>query len=216
MSTRPARRIVFVRTQQGAVLFVALVFLVLITLLGLTATGTSVLQERMTGGMRSGQMALMGSESGLRGAEFNVWYSPQLSAAGNNLSLYCSSDGSGGCYRADKDGKYALDTSTFSTSTSWSSVSTNGGTAYSTSLTGLTGAEQSASLAAQPQYLIQLVGPDLPPGSNGQVVGSNQQQNGGTNSVTKYIYTITARGAGGSTNTVRIVQSTFAAVLPQY
>jgi type IV pilus assembly protein PilX len=80
----------------------------------------------------------------------------------------------------------------------------------------LTGTTQSASLGAQPQYLIQLVGPDLPPGSTGQVVGSNQQQNGGNNTVTKYIYTITARGAGGSTNTVRVVQSTFAAVLPQY
>ena len=39
--------------QQGAVLFVALVFLVLITLLGLTAASTSILQERMTGGMRN-------------------------------------------------------------------------------------------------------------------------------------------------------------------
>ena len=202
--------------QRGAVLFVALIFLVLLTLLGLTATSTSVLQERMTGGMRSGQMALMGAESGMRGAEFNVWYAPQLSAAGNNLTLYCSSDGSGGCYSPDQAGNYSSGISTFATASTWTSTSANGGTAYTPVLTGLTGSSASASLGAQPQYLIQLVGADLPPGSTGQVVGSNQQQNGGNNTVTKYIYTITARGAGGSTNTVRVVQSTFAAVLPQY
>lgn len=202
--------------QRGAVLFVALIMMVLLTLLGLTATSTSVLQERMTGGMRSGQMALMGAESGLRGAEFTVWYSPQTSSVGNKLTLYCSSDGSGGCYSPDQTGNYASGTSTFATANTWTATADNGGTAYSTSLTGLTGTAQSASLGAQPQYLIQLVGADLPPGSTGQVVGSNQQQNGGNNTVTKYIYTITARGAGGSTNTVRVVQSTFAAVLPQY
>ncbi|MBS0487131.1 MAG: pilus assembly protein PilX, partial [Proteobacteria bacterium] len=53
--------------QQGAVLFVALVFLILITLLGLTASGTSILQERMAGGLRNGQMGLMGAETALRG-----------------------------------------------------------------------------------------------------------------------------------------------------
>ena len=42
------------RHQHGAVLFVALVFLILITLLALTATGTSILQEKMTGGMIPG------------------------------------------------------------------------------------------------------------------------------------------------------------------
>src|SRR5690242_19298282 len=57
------------RHQRGAILFVALVFLILITLLALTATGTSILQEKMTGGMRNRQLGLMGSESGLRGGE---------------------------------------------------------------------------------------------------------------------------------------------------
>lgn len=204
------------RAQRGAVLFVALIFLVLLTLLGLTASGTSVMQERMTGGMRSAQMALMGSESALRGAEFNIWLAPQTSASANKLTLYCSSDGSGGCYAPDQTGNYAASTATFDTATTWTSTGSDGGTAYAPSLTGLSGAAQSASLAAQPQYLIRLIGPDLPPGSSGQVVGSNQQQNGGNNNMTKYIYTITARGAGGSTNTVRVVQSTFAAVLAQY
>jgi len=54
--------------QRGAVLFVALIFLILLTLLGLAASGNSILQERMTGGVRNRQLALMGAESGARGA----------------------------------------------------------------------------------------------------------------------------------------------------
>lgn len=46
------------RDQRGAVLFVALVFLILLTLLALTATSTSILQEKMTGGMRNRQLSL--------------------------------------------------------------------------------------------------------------------------------------------------------------
>ena len=54
------------RRQRGAVLFVALVFLVLLTLLAVAGMGTSILQERMTGGMRNSQLAQMGAETGLR------------------------------------------------------------------------------------------------------------------------------------------------------
>jgi len=61
--------------QRGAVLFVALVFLLLLTLLGVTASSTSILQERMTGGMRNAHLAGIGTESGLRGGEVDLWAS---------------------------------------------------------------------------------------------------------------------------------------------
>ena len=51
-----------IRQQGGAVLFVALVFLILLTLLALTATGTSILQEKMTGNMRNAS-SLLGAEA---------------------------------------------------------------------------------------------------------------------------------------------------------
>ena len=54
-------------------LFVALVFLVILTLLGLTAAGTSILQERMTGGMHNAEMAMMGSHSALHHGDLDLW-----------------------------------------------------------------------------------------------------------------------------------------------
>ncbi|MBS0590846.1 MAG: hypothetical protein JSR65_09440 [Proteobacteria bacterium] len=205
------------RAQRGAVLFVALIFLVLLTLLGLTASGSSMLQERMTGGMRNGEMALMGAESGQRGAEFNLWIAAQTSAANSSLSLYCTYNGDGGCFLPDATNQYAASIGTFATTTTWPSApAPTGVTTYATTLTGLTGASQSASLAAQPQSIVKLVGPDLPPGSIGHAGGSLLQQDGGPNNSTKYIYDIVARSPGGSANTMRAVESTFASVKASY
>jgi Tfp pilus assembly protein PilX len=83
------------KSQQGAVLFVALVFLVLITLLGLTASSTSILQERMTGGLRNGQLGLMGAETAARGAEAWLW-----NLSNNNGKINCGYNGgdNGFCY----------------------------------------------------------------------------------------------------------------------
>ncbi|HVJ62548.1 MAG TPA: PilX N-terminal domain-containing pilus assembly protein, partial [Tahibacter sp.] len=53
------------RQQRGAVLFVAMIFLILITVMAVTASWNSVLQERMTGGMRNRQLGMLGAESAL-------------------------------------------------------------------------------------------------------------------------------------------------------
>lgn len=212
----PIRPIPLPRRQRGAVLFVALMFLILLVLLGMTASSSAVLQEGMTGGMRSGQMALMGAESALRGAEFNLWIAAQTSAAGNKLTLYCSYDGSGGCYMPDGSNNFSSTTSNFATATMWSPSTATGGTDYAPVLTGQSGSSLSANLAAQPQYLIKMLGPDLPPGSTGRAGGSLLQQNGGPNNQTKYIYGITARSPGGTANTLRVAQSTFASIKPSY
>lgn len=203
--------------QRGAVLFVALVFLVLLTLLGLTAAGTSVLQERMVGGMRNSQMAMMGAESALRGGEFSIWIAPQSSAAANRLSLYCSVNGTGGCYAPLSDYSYDTKVQQFRSTQTWMSASSDGGTVYTPTVSSLSGSTKSASLAEQPQYLIQMVGPDLPAGSSGGAGGSLQQQYGnGPGNQTKFIYTITARSTGGSSNVVRVAESTFSALRAQY
>lgn len=61
--------------QRGAVLIVGLMFLVLITLVAITALGSTVLQERMTSGQRNESLAFNGSESALRGGELSLWNS---------------------------------------------------------------------------------------------------------------------------------------------
>ena len=204
------------RAQRGAVLFVALIFMVLLTLLGLAATGSSVLQERMTGGMRNAQMAQMGSESAMRGAEFLIWIAPQNSASGNKLTLFCSTDGTGGCYSASTNNTFSSNVNSFRTAQAWT-ASMTGASTYSSTVSGLTGANQAASLAGQPQFMIQMTGPDLPAGSTGGAGGSLQQQYGnGPGNQTKFIYAITARSAGGTANVLRSTESTFAALRAQY
>lgn len=56
-------------TQRGAVLVVSLLLLLVMTLLGLGASQSTRLQERMAGNQRDMEAALQGSEGSLRGAE---------------------------------------------------------------------------------------------------------------------------------------------------
>jgi type IV pilus assembly protein PilX len=56
-------------TQRGSTLGVSLIFLVLLTLLGLTAMQDTGLQERMAGNARDKDIALQAGEAALRDAE---------------------------------------------------------------------------------------------------------------------------------------------------
>jgi type IV pilus assembly protein PilX len=55
--------------QRGAALIVALVFLIVLTLLGVSSMRTSTLQERMAGNLRDSNLAFQAAEAGLREAE---------------------------------------------------------------------------------------------------------------------------------------------------
>jgi type IV pilus assembly protein PilX len=57
------------RYQGGAVLIVALVFLIVLTLLGVSAMRMTTLQEQMAGNLRDSNLAFQASESALREAE---------------------------------------------------------------------------------------------------------------------------------------------------
>ncbi len=54
--------------QRGAVLVTALVFLVILTLLGITSMSTNTLEERMAGNAQDANRAFQAAESGLRAA----------------------------------------------------------------------------------------------------------------------------------------------------
>jgi Tfp pilus assembly protein PilX len=58
--------------QKGSVLFIALTFLVVITLMGLSGMQTATLQERMAGGERDYSIALQVAEMALRDAEHDL------------------------------------------------------------------------------------------------------------------------------------------------
>ncbi len=69
--TVPGFRMTGVGRQRGAVLIVSLIFLLLMTLIGVTAMQTTTLQERMAGNMRDQNLAFQAAEAALRQGE--VW-----------------------------------------------------------------------------------------------------------------------------------------------
>lgn len=203
------------RLQRGTVLFVALVFLILLTLLAVTATGTSIMQERMTGSMRNGQLGLMGSESALRGAEFYIWnLSEESRSSSDGLKMYCGYEGLLGCYKRTY-GKTKSTVQVFRKAQGEIPAASDGGIAYTPDLSGLSGDEASANLASQPRYLIEDIGADKMPGTSGRMEGARQPEGGVDDTDSRRVYRITARSHGGSDAVVRITESSFVALAPK-
>jgi type IV pilus assembly protein PilX len=219
--TRQYSPIRFPHAARGAVLFVALVFLVLLTLLGLTAASTSVLQERMTGGMRNGQLGLMGAESAARGAESALW---NLSQNNGKLNCFYNGGDSGFCYSPQSyPGSDGISTvllsnpkiATFRTSPTWLSSFTGAATYALTMNSGL----GTANLAQQPQYILEYTGKVTAPGTplsgeGGSAVGRYGQFDKGPGGQDLYSYRITSRSTGGSDASVRVVETYFGSGVP--
>lgn len=205
------------RTQRGAVLVVALIFLLLLTILAISATGRSMLQERMAGGLRNAQQAQMSAQTALRGAEWTLWKNT------TNLvgtPLLCGSGVlAGSCYKYDPTNTALYgNTGTVTQFRHGQGWITTGATAYkgpsgSVDYTTLSGTYQTAQLAENPVYMIEDLGVELPAGISSGLheSGATGPTGGGYTSTTRHIYRITARATGGSPNTVRVLQSTFAA-----
>ncbi|MEM7053396.1 MAG: PilX N-terminal domain-containing pilus assembly protein [Pseudomonadota bacterium] len=60
------------KQQQGAALFISLMFLIILTLIGISAANVSVMQERMAGNVRETNDAFQRAESTLRAIEENL------------------------------------------------------------------------------------------------------------------------------------------------
>lgn len=216
------------RVQRGAVLFVALIFMVLITLLGLTTASTSVLQERMTGGLRNGQLAMMGAQSAERGVESLIWNKSNDSTL--NKLICGATGGLDHCYEVSNSAG-VVDAATGAASNSASVISgtvtnfqrshtwiTTGAAQYGTDMTGLTGSRATASLANQPVYIIEHLGVVLPPGSPPSGSGGSLLpiDSGTSSNQTLHGYRITARSTGANAGSNRVVQSLFVALPPSH
>lgn len=203
--------------QRGAVLFVAMVFLILLTLLGLAASGNSVLQERMTGGARNRQLAMLGSESAVRGGEAMIWNAPATANLSNGGMAFptcvggapqpCVWDQSG----VEIHKVTRAPVNNFRKARNWE---TNGSMAYAPVLSGLTGTLETASIAVQPRLMFEELGLDKGgQQGTGRMGGSNDQELGGATQPLRRMYRITARSQGGSGEAAirmtEIVYSTF-------
>lgn len=79
--------------QEGFVLISALMFMIVLTVLGLSIMGTHTLEERMSGFFRDRQLALESAESGLREAERDILYGSRLIAGAQGFVQGCSNEG---------------------------------------------------------------------------------------------------------------------------
>lgn len=195
--------------QRGAVLFLAMVFLILLAVLAVTASSTSIMQERMTGAMRNRQLGLMGAESTLRGGEQFLW---NLSFDIRQPLPPClGSSTTGDCvYMVGRDGVLNPKAQAFRTSRTWLNPATDGARAYPQDLTLLSGSAITANLAAQPRYMIEYLGPaSQPPFRSG---GALFPQSTTSRVGEHHLYRITARSQGGTGAVVRVAESYYSAM----
>ena len=71
------------RRQRGAALLTGLIFMVILTLLGITAARMAGLEERMSGNMRDRSLAMQAAERALRDAEQDIKNSGRVSGLTN-------------------------------------------------------------------------------------------------------------------------------------
>jgi type IV pilus assembly protein PilX len=197
------------------VLVVALIFLLLLTMLALSATGRSLLQERMAGGLRNAQQAEMSADNALRGAEWRLWTS--TSKVGGHLDCQngqlSSADACVNYSPGNPPYEAGGTVTQFLSSAGW----VDGiGKEYKGTLgdDGYTSASdddmKTAILAKNPRYIIEDMGRETPPGGGPQhESGASGPDNNGPGQLNTHVYRITARATGGSENTVRVLQSTF-------
>ncbi|MGE4070096.1 MAG: PilX N-terminal domain-containing pilus assembly protein [Lysobacterales bacterium] len=197
--------------QHGAVLFLSLIFLVLISILALTATSTSIMQERMVGGLRNRQLGLMGAETALRGGEEFLWnlnfngnQQPLPPCIGNSTGLDC-------LYQPQPSGLLDPTVQAFRSSTEWISPASDGGKPYARDLTSLTGDSITANIATQPRYLIEWLGVNRPP-SLGATGGGKYPVGGPARPGESHFYRITGRSQGGTDAVIRVSESYYTAL----
>lgn len=192
--------------QRGATLIVGLIFMVALTLLGVMAMKSTLLQERMAGGSRDHSLAFQAAEAALRDAKRDIL---RLRVDGTPCTV-----GGAGCRTVDHVGVAGA--------TEYKSNCLNGlcrdnpcvgGYAFgagphiafpmtaapSVEYGTFTGAADIAGVAAQPRYLIEyFTRPDsvTPPGACA--------------AEDIPMYRITARAVGANLNTVVMLQEVFA------
>jgi type IV pilus assembly protein PilX len=178
--------------QNGATLFTALIFLIMLTMLGVNVAQHSVLEERMSGNTRSRDLAFQAAEAALKQVEKNL-------IVGENLRQYIPGNPANTtsgtviapgfrninvCLPNSADywnGSGANDCNGTSRSFSWS-AGTNTSTAREPAAT-------LNQIASQPMYVVERY-PNAADGTEK--------------------YRVTARAVGGDSNTVVILQTIIA------
>ena len=173
-----------VNKQQGAVLVVSLILLLVMTLLALSAMRSTTLEERMGGNARNQETAFQAAEAVLRAGE--------LSLLVYTTEPIASSDGSTDIWVLDAPDPDSTN------STAWWKESTRDSAWWATKAEVYTGTLD--GVASDPMYLLEafdFVRDTL-------VLGTQQDETG------KVFYRVTARATGGNDLARTLLQSTYA------
>ncbi len=170
------------RTRQaGAVLVVSLMLLVIMTLIGVTAMRSTIMEEKMAGNTRDSMLAMQAAETALLDAENFAENTIQSLAAafdGNQPGLYPT---------GNIPDPFAQATWGAGASLPYSGT-------YN-------------SVATQPRYIIELIGPVGSAAGGDLTAGDSYDENASAG--IPYAFRITARGTGGTDNARSILQSNY-------
>lgn len=171
--------------QRGAALAISLIFLLILTLLGITAMSGSTVQERLAGNQRDLELAFEAAEAALRDGENNI-----LGFGAPPTPVGASCTGAATCTVWD----YAARDFAGESATWWDSNAQEYGTL----------AKELAPVADDPRYVIEQ-----------RAFVPNQTNMGNTNTAPtgRFFYRVIARGEGASTDAVAVLSS--AVVLPR-
>lgn len=173
------------RQQQGMTLIIAMIFLLILTLLGVTAMQGTVVEERIAGNTRDKDMAFQSAEDGLRAGE--VFLSGNACTPG---ITFVAAPGAGLVNNVNGAAGAAFK---YSSSTYWLAQPWNA-TDSRASTTALAG------IVAPARYVIELVS------------GVSGLQAGAAGTTNTLVYRVTARGAGATAGSVSILQSTYTVI----
>lgn len=173
------------RTQSGSVLIVSLLFLLVLTLIGLSAMQGTSLEEKMAGNTRGGTLAFQAAEAALRDGETWVMaidlYNPPTPVDTCSSGTICD------LWNPGKPVDYPE-----TEAMQWWQ-----GTAREY---GKTGTQEFTGLATDPRYLVEDLGYD----PSGSVVDANER----AHQIGPHFYRVTAAGFGPQGTTERVLQST--------
>lgn len=170
--------------QRGVALITGLIFLVVLTLIAITAARMAGLEERMSGNTRDRSLAVQAAEMALRDAELDIRNSGRVSGLTNFVAA-CTN---GLCYNGVQGGGIG-DPNNWNTRPVWDQVSMTA--APSVAYGDNTGAADILGLSAQPRYIIEGI-KKVPPGGTEE-----------------FYYRITVRAQGANPNTVVWLQEVF-------
>ena len=173
--------------QQGAVLIVSLLLLLVTTMLGITSMSTAVMEEKMVSNDRQKQLAFQAAESGLRFAE--TWLTANITGITSFINTFNAVTNPSELYwdiQPDNDIVEKPVNFDIYNPGLW----TNGNSAQTTQT--LYGSQPS------PRYIIEFMGRDSQPEVNEE-----------DSSAGRFAFRITSMGTGTDQTTTQVLQSTF-------